>query len=80
MRSGSWDPAGLWRTRSNRVHSERRHLSRRLRQPQPAGDHARRLADPQVGGISADLSGGQRLGGVLWASSVNCVDPVTSAR
>jgi hypothetical protein len=48
-----------------RVHRERRHLSQRLRQPQTAGDQARQLADPgpQVGGISADLFGGQRPSG-----------------
>ena len=47
-----------------RVHRERRHLSQQLRQPQTAGDQARQLADPgpQVGGISADLFGGQRPG------------------
>jgi hypothetical protein len=50
-----------------RVHRERRHLSQRLRQPQTAGDQARQLADPgpQVGGISADLFGGQRPGGAV---------------
>jgi hypothetical protein len=64
-----------------RVHRERRHLSQRLRQPQTAGDQACQLADPgpQVGGISADLFGGQRPGGVLWTPSVNCVDSVTCA-
>jgi hypothetical protein len=45
-----------------RAHRERRHLSQQLRQCEATGDQARQLVDPgpQVGGISADLFGGQR--------------------